>query len=84
MNNNTHHKKDIHTEKIRVGRRTYFFDLKENAEGEKYLVITESKAQKEEGFRRDRIMVFTEYMDDFVETFNKMLIYLEKEKVSVE
>lgn len=65
-------KKDLYTEKVRVGRRTYFFDLKENLDGERYLVITESKAQKDEGFTRDRIIVFSEYIEEFSEAFTRV------------
>ncbi|MCP4481527.1 MAG: PUR family DNA/RNA-binding protein [bacterium] len=67
--NNKQKNKDIYSDKIRLGRRTYFFDVKENATGERYLVITESKQNKDLGFRRDRIVVFSEHIEEFSTLF---------------
>ena len=76
--NSKPHKIDLFTEKIKAGRRTYFFDLKENLDGEKYLVITESKPTKDDGFRRDRILVYSDYVEEFSEVFNKMAENMKK------
>ncbi len=70
--NNRNLKKDLYTHKLKLGKRTYFFDVKENADGSKYMVITESKTQKDMTFRRDRIMVYSEYLMEFAENFNKV------------
>ena len=78
--NNVTLKKDLYAEKVIVGRRTYFFDFKENLEGEKYLVITESKIHKEDGFKRDRIIIFSEYLEEFLATFNRVVEHVRKDE----
>ncbi len=72
MQENEKVKRGLYSEKIKVGRRTYFFDVKENNEGDRYLVITESKAMPDNTFRRDRIMIFEEYIEDFEKTFKNI------------
>ncbi|MFC1512629.1 DUF3276 family protein [bacterium] len=73
-------KKELYSEKIKVGRRTYFFDVKTNKDGDRYLVITESKSTVTEKFRRDRILIFEEHLEDFNEAFQNILLYF-KDKV---
>lgn len=71
-------KKELFSEKIRVGRRTYFFDVKQNSHGDRYLVITESKAtmQTNQRYMRDRIMIFEEHINEFIATLGKSTHYL--------
>lgn len=56
----------VHSEKLPAGRRIYFFDVKRTSKGDCYLVISERR-RTEEGLKRDRIMVFREDMDRFME-----------------
>ena len=44
--------------KIPGWQRTYFLDVKESKKGTKYLVLTESRKNKEGKFERQRIMIF--------------------------
>jgi len=46
---------ELFSERVVVGKRTYFFDIKEGSDGSKYLVISERI-----GDTRHRIMVFEE------------------------
>ena len=57
--------KEIHSEQILAGKRTYFMDIKETAKGDKYLVITESKKIEEGKFERHNIMIFQEDIETF-------------------
>ncbi len=41
-------REEIFSRAIRAGKRTYFFDVKNTAEGEAYLTITESKRKLDE------------------------------------
>jgi hypothetical protein len=70
-------KREIFTEKIVKGKRTYFFDIKENEEGDLYLTVSESK-QTENGFDHYRIMVFQEDVQDFADSLNKTLARFKK------
>ena len=60
--------KTLHTEKVPAGKRTYFFDLKENQQGSKILKITESRKNDGE-FIRHSILIFQE---DFRKIFDAM------------
>lgn len=48
------------------GSRTYFFDVKESAKGDKYLLISESRKNTETGkYEHHRVMVFNEDIYSF-------------------
>ncbi len=60
--------KTLFTEKVLAGKRTYFFDLKENQQGSKILKITESRKNDGE-FIRHSVLIFQE---DFGKIFDAM------------
>ncbi|MFN8288106.1 MAG: DUF3276 family protein [Chitinophagales bacterium] len=60
--------KTLFTEKVLAGKRTYFFDLKENQQGSKILKITESRKNDGE-FIRHSVLIFQE---DFGKIFEAM------------
>lgn len=60
--------KTLFTEKVLAGKRTYFFDLKENQQGSKILKITESRKNDGE-FIRHSVLIFQE---DFAKIFEAM------------
>jgi len=69
-------KKELFSEKVSARSRTYFFDVKESADGVKYLVITESRELGEETRKRNRIMIFQDNMPAFNEGFIKALEFM--------
>jgi hypothetical protein len=64
--------KEIFTQKITKGLRTYFFDIKKSEQGDTYLTISESK-KSSSGFEHHRVMIFEEDINDFAELFQKTL-----------
>jgi len=64
--------KEIYSDKITKGNRTYFFDIKKSEKGDLYLKISESK-KTGVGFEHHRLIVFDEDLKDFVETLKKSL-----------
>ena len=64
--------KEIYSDKITKGSRTYFFDIKKSENGDFYLKISESKKILT-GFEHHRLMVFDEDLKNFVEAFKKSL-----------
>lgn len=64
--------KEIFSAKVTAGSRTYFFDVKESAAGDRYMVISESR-QQDGGFTHQRVMVFDEHMEKFSEAFDQAL-----------
>lgn len=69
----TRERKELFSEKVSAGSRTYFFDVKESADGIKYLVISESRQAGEKSYEHNRVMVFQEHLAAFKEGFNKAL-----------
>lgn len=58
-------KQEIYSEKVRAGKRTYFFDVKATRSNDYYLTITESKRRyKDDGFTYEKHKIFL-YKEDF-------------------
>lgn len=74
-NVNNNEKKELFTEKVVAGSRTYFFDAKEAKDGTKYLVISESR-QRSSSYNNSRVMVFEEHLEAFAIGFQKTLQFL--------
>lgn len=62
-------KKDLFSERISAGSRTYFFDVNVSSEGTKYLKISE--VRNAEGESHNRVMVFQENIENFMEALHK-------------
>lgn len=69
-------KKELFSEKVRAGSRTYFFDVKESSTGSKYLVISESR-KVGESYEHNRIMIFEEDIQSFSEGLKKALGFMQ-------
>ena len=72
----TGERKELSSEKVPAGSRTYFFDVKESADGIKYLVISESRQVGGESYEHNRVMVFQEHLEAFSEGFNKAVKFV--------
>lgn len=73
----------IHSQTLKAGKRTYFFDVKETAAGEYYMSITESKRlfDKEEGnfyYKKRSLFLYKESMHAFLENFESALQFIEE------
>jgi len=62
------------SKRVLAGRRTYFIDVKQPADGERYLSISESKRVRGEPYERSRIIVLEEYISLF---FDELRLVLE-------
>jgi hypothetical protein len=58
------------------GRRTYFFNVKENRNGDLFLNIVESKKSGENDFERHSIIVFREDLENFLGSFQKAVDFV--------
>lgn len=66
----------VFSSRIRAGSRTYYFDVKKNSKDDFYLVVSESKRTREETEKqRNRIMVFEEDLEKFVDSFFQVLSF---------
>lgn len=71
---------EVFTSKAMSGKRTYFFNVKENRHGDLFLNVVESKKHGESGFERHSIIIFNEDLDLFLEEFNKAVTFLKENK----
>ncbi|MDR1893251.1 MAG: PUR family DNA/RNA-binding protein [Spirochaetales bacterium] len=71
---------EVFSSKASVGKRTYFFNIKENRTGDLFLNMVESKKQGEVGFERHSIIVFDEDLDVFLEEFTQAVEFMKKSR----
>lgn len=69
---------EVFSARAASGRRTYFFNVKENRNGDLFLNIVESKKHTESEFERHSIIVFQEDLDSFLDGFNKAVGFIQK------
>jgi len=63
-----------------IGRRTYFFNVKENRTGDVFLNLVESKKNAETDFERHSIIVFKEDLDTFMDGLNRAVRFIREGK----
>lgn len=63
--------------------RTYFFNVKQNRNGDVFLSIVESKPSEGESFDRRSIVIFGEQMEGFLKSFQSALKYIDKTGIKV-
>jgi hypothetical protein len=65
-------KSEIFSQRVRAGKRTYFFDIKSTKANDYYLTITESKRRyKEDGYYYEKHKIFL-YKEDFDKFFDAL------------
>jgi len=79
---NNQDREEIYSERVRAGKRTYFFDVKTTRGGDYYLTITESKRKpKDDGFvyEKHKIFLYKEDFNKFVDAMNKTVNHVKTE-----
>lgn len=71
---------EIFSTKTSTGKRTYFFNIKENRHGDLFLNMVESKKQMDSSFERHSMIVFEEDLETFMEGLNQAVEFLRKDK----
>jgi len=80
--NNGNERQEIFSERVRAGKRTYFFDVKATRSNDYYLTITESKRRyKEDGFtyEKHKIFLYKEDFNKFVKALNNTVNHVKNE-----
>ena len=76
--------KDIFSKKVKAGRRTYFFDVRETKASDYYMTLTESVRDfNEDGaptYRKHKIYLYKEDFASFKDTFEEVSNYIIAEK----
>jgi Protein of unknown function (DUF3276). len=73
---------EIYSQRIKAGKRTYFFDVKSTRSNDYYLTITESKKRfKDEGFyyEKHKIFLYKEDFNKFLEALTQSVDYIKSE-----
>ncbi len=74
--------KEIFSERVRAGKRTYFFDVKATRSNDYYLTITESKRRyKDDGYtyEKHKIFLYKEDFNKFVNALNQTVNHVKEE-----
>ena len=80
--NKTNGREEIFSEKVKAGKRTYFFDVKATRSNDYYLTITESKKRfKDDGFtyEKHKIFLYKEDFHKFIEALNNTVNHVKQE-----
>ena len=80
--NKDQEKVEIYSQRVRAGKRTYFFDIKSTRSNDYYLTITESKRRfKDEGYfyEKHKIFLYKEDFDKFLEALQGTVDHVKKE-----
>ena len=75
-------KNEIYSQRVRAGKRTYFFDVKSTRSNDYYLTITESKRRyKEEGYyyEKHKIFLYKEDFDKFIDALKGTIDHVKTE-----
>lgn len=80
--NNEKGRDEIYSERVKAGKRTYFFDVKATRSNDYYLTITESKRKpKDDGFfyEKHKIFLYKEDFNKFVEALSTTVDHVKNE-----
>ena len=80
--NNENERDEIYSERVKAGKRTYFFDVKATRSNDYYLTITESKRKpKNDGFfyEKHKIFLYKEDFNKFVAALNSTVGHVKTE-----
>jgi hypothetical protein len=72
----------IFSRAVRAGKRTYFFDVKQTRNDEKYLTITESKRRfsNDQGkffYEKHKLFLYQEDFEKFMKSLNESLHFID-------
>lgn len=70
---------ELFTRRFGGGKRTYYLDVKQDTNGEKYIVISESTRKEGDKKMRNRVMVWKEDFESLFQFMQEMHEYLEED-----
>ena len=71
---------ELFSTRATTARRTYFFNVKENRQGDVFLNLVESKKASESDFQRQSIVVFQEDLGDFLESLEQAVRFMKEQR----
>lgn len=82
MENYDKGKEEIYSERVKAGKRTYFFDVKATKSNDYYITITESKRKSHEdgvSYEKHKIFLYKEDFNKFVQALNNTVDHVKDE-----
>lgn len=77
---NGNNRSEVYSTKIRAGKRTYFFDVKETRSSDYYITITESKRRfGGDGYDKHKIFLYKEDFNKFLKSLNETIDHVKTE-----
>lgn len=77
MDNHGNSRAEVYSTKIRAGKRTYFFDVKETRSNDYYITITESKRRfSGDGYEKHKIFLYKEDFNKFMGRLTETIDYV--------
>lgn len=71
---------EVYSEKIRAGKRTYFFDVRSTRSNDYYITITESKRRfNGKGYDKHKIFLYKEDFNKFLASLTKTVDHVKTE-----
>ena len=71
---------EVYSEKIRAGKRTYFFDVRATRSSDFYITITESKRKfNSRGYDKHKIFLYKEDFNKFLASLTKTIDHVKEE-----
>ncbi len=75
-----HGRDEVYSEKIRAGKRTYFFDVRATRSNDYYITITESKRKfNSRGYDKHKIFLYKEDFNKFLASLGKTIDHVKEE-----
>ncbi len=71
---------ELFTTQVTLDNRSYFFNVKENRNGDIFLQVVESKSRNGEDFDRHAIVIFADDMQKFFKGLDSSISFIEKEQ----
>ncbi len=73
-------REEVYSEKIRAGKRTYFFDVRSTRSNDYYITITESKRKYNgRGYDKHKIFLYKEDFNKFLNTLTQTIDHVKTE-----
>ena len=71
---------EVYSEKVKAGKRTYFFDVRSTRSNDFYITITESKRKiNGRGYDKHKIFLYKEDFNKFLGSLTKTIDYVKTE-----
>ncbi len=81
MEENNFNDNKVHTQTVRAGKRTYYFDVKSTKKDDYCITITEKRKKygEEFVFEKSKIFLYKEDFNKFLRAMNKSINYVKEE-----